>query len=138
VDKSCVGQQCGRTDVQTAVGPLSAAEDDAKICCRKHRQVDALILHTHSHFCSLFPGKKSNLYRFTENKNTARISPATYSLHHGVLKKKVLLQAWSGPEGSRKLRFPDFMTTAQEGGKVVSLTHRPPLPPGNDSGTIFR
>jgi len=22
------------------------------------------------------------------------------------------LQAWSGPEGSRKLRFPDFMTTA--------------------------
>ena len=38
------------------------------------------------------------------------------------------LQAWSGPEGSRKLRFPDFMTTAQDGGKVVSLTHRPLLP----------
>ena len=33
------------------------------------------------------------------------------------------LQAWSGPEGSRKLRFPDFMTTAQDGGKVVSLKH---------------
>jgi len=32
--------------------------------------------------------------------------------------KAVLLQAWSGPEGSRKLRFPDFMTTAQDGGKV--------------------
>jgi hypothetical protein len=39
------------------------------------------------------------------------------------------LQAWSGPEGSRKLRFPDFMTMAQDGGKVVSLTHRPLLPP---------
>jgi len=26
--------------------------------------------------------------------------------------KAVPLQAWSGPEGSRKLRFPDFMTTA--------------------------
>jgi len=26
-------------------------------------------------------------------------------------------------EGSRKLRFPDFVTTAQDGGKVVSLTH---------------
>jgi hypothetical protein len=38
------------------------------------------------------------------------------------------LQAWSGPEGSRKLRFPDFTTTAQDGGKVVSLTHRPPVP----------
>jgi len=43
--------------------------------------------------------------------------------------KAVPLQAWSGPEGSRKLRFPDFMTTAQDGGKVVSLTYRPPLPP---------
>ena len=41
------------------------------------------------------------------------------------------LQARRGPEGSRKLRFPDFMTKAQDGGKVVSLTHRPPLPPGN-------
>ena len=39
--------------------------------------------------------------------------------------KSVPLQAWSGPEGSRKLRLPDFMTTAQDGGKFVSLTHRP-------------
>ena len=42
--------------------------------------------------------------------------------------KVVPLQDWSGQEGARKLRFPDFMTTAQDGGKVVSLTHRPPLP----------
>ena len=49
--------------------------------------------------------------------------------------KAVPLQAWSGPEGSRKLRFPDFVTTAQDGGKVVSLTHRPPLPTGNAPGT---
>jgi hypothetical protein len=51
--------------------------------------------------------------------------------------KAVPLQAWSGPEGSRKLRFPDNITTAQGGGKVVSLTHRPPLPPGNAPGTHF-
>jgi len=49
----------------------------------------------------------------------------------------VPLQAWSNPEGCRKLRFPDFMTTAQDGGKVVSLTHRLPLPPGNTPGTHF-
>jgi len=49
----------------------------------------------------------------------------------------VPLQTWSGPEGSRKLRFPDFMTTAQDSDKVVSLTHRPPLPPGNAPGTHF-
>jgi len=51
--------------------------------------------------------------------------------------KAVPLQAWSVPEGSRKLRFPDYMTTAQDGGKVVSPTHRPPLPPGNAPGTHF-
>jgi len=51
--------------------------------------------------------------------------------------KAVPLQARRDPEGSRKLRYPDFMTTAQDGGKVVSLTHRPPLPPGNALGTHF-
>ena len=54
------------------------------------------------------------------------------------LKGKALpLQAWSGPEGSRKLRFPDFMTTAQDCGKVVSLTHRPPLFPRKCSWYSF-
>jgi len=39
--------------------------------------------------------------------------------------KAVPLQAWSGLEGSRKLRFPDFITTAQNGAKIVSLTLYP-------------
>ena len=75
--------------------------------------------------------------------------------------KAVPLQAWSGPEGSRKLRFPDYvamtqdsglewprgfqevksfpdyMTMAQDGGKVVSLTHRPHLPPRKCSWHSF-
>ena len=51
--------------------------------------------------------------------------------------KAVPLQAWSGLEGSRKLRFPDFVTTAQDGGKVVSLMHQLSLPPGNAPGTHF-
>jgi hypothetical protein len=51
--------------------------------------------------------------------------------------KAVPLQAWSGLEGSRKLRFPDYITTAQDGGQVVSLTHRPPLPSENAPGTHF-
>ena len=42
--------------------------------------------------------------------------------------KAVPLEALSGTEGSRKLRFPDFVTTAQDVGKIVSLTHWPPLP----------
>jgi len=44
-----------------------------------------------------------------------------------------------GPEFSRKLRFSDFVTTAQDGGKFVSLTHTQPLrvPPVNTPGTHF-
>jgi hypothetical protein len=45
------------------------------------------------------------------------------------VKVKDPLQAWADPEDFSKLRFPDFVTTAQDGGKVVSLTHRPPLHP---------
>jgi hypothetical protein len=60
-------------------------------------------------------------------------------MQHGTvyIKKAAPLRAWSGPEGSRKLRFPDFMKTAQDGGKVVILTHRPPWPPRNTQGTQF-
>jgi len=50
------------------------------------------------------------------------------SISLNVKGKAVPLQALSGPEGSRKLRFPDFITIAQDGGKVVSLIHRPPYP----------
>jgi len=35
--------------------------------------------------------------------------------------KAVLLQAWTGPEGSRQLRFPDFVTAAQDGGRLSAL-----------------
>ena len=31
------------------------------------------------------------------------------------------LQAWRGPEGSRKLWFPDFVTTAQDGDRLLAL-----------------
>jgi len=51
--------------------------------------------------------------------------------------KSFPLQVRNGPEGSRKLRFSDYMTTAQDGGKVVSLTHRRPLPSRNAPGTHF-
>ena len=35
--------------------------------------------------------------------------------------KAVPLQAWSGPEGSRNLRFSDFVTTAQDGGRLSAV-----------------
>jgi hypothetical protein len=65
----------------------------------------------------------------------------TISLYQSIKLNKtviaVLLQVWSGPEVSRKLKFLDFMTTARDGGKFVSLMHLPPLPSGNTPGTHF-
>ena len=36
--------------------------------------------------------------------------------------KAVPLQAWSGPQSSGKLWFPDFVTTAQDGGRLSALS----------------
>ena len=41
------------------------------------------------------------------------------------------------PRGFQEVKFPDYVTMAQDGGKVVGLTHRPFLPPGNTPGTHF-
>ena len=41
------------------------------------------------------------------------------------------------PEGSRKLRFPDYVTMTQDDGKVVSLTHRPLCTPRKYSWYSF-
>jgi len=51
--------------------------------------------------------------------------------------KSFPLQARSGPQGSRKLRFPDYVTMAHDGGKVVSLTHRPLFTPRKYSWYSF-
>jgi len=47
----------------------------------------------------------------------------TWRLLYLIKGKSVPLQARRCTEGSRKLRFPDYVTMAQDGDKVVSLTH---------------
>jgi len=51
--------------------------------------------------------------------------------------KAISLQAWTGPEGSRRFRLPDFKKSAHEGGKVVNHTQRPPLPTRKHSWYSF-
>ena len=85
---------------------------------------------------SLIPGHFQLFYSPILSKIEAsfRVMSVNSSRQKG---KAVPLQAWSGPEVSRKLSFADFMTTALDGGKVVSLTDLSPLPTGNTHGTHF-
>jgi len=65
---------------------------------------------------------------FCVSANVGRVRLAYQATHKnqraGVVKgkgKAVPLQARRGPEGSRNLRFPDFMTMAQDGGRLSAL-----------------
>jgi len=44
-----------------------------------------------------------------------------YSSYRNTKSKSVPLQVWRCPEGSRKLRFPDFVTKAPDGGSLSAL-----------------
>jgi hypothetical protein len=48
------------------------------------------------------------------------------NLHKGKGKAVSTVTGLEWPRGFQKLKFPDFTTTAQDGRKVVSLSHRPP------------
>ena len=78
-------------------------------------------------FCFIL--KMENL-RFSETSVTASLHGTmsqkigiftTSFLNTEVKCKAVPLQAWTGPEGSRKLRSPDFVTTAQDSGRLSAL-----------------
>ena len=56
--------------------------------------------------------------------------------YFGELSSSVTGLEW--PRGFQEVKVPRLlMTTAEDGGMVVSLTHRLPLPPGNTPGTHF-
>ena len=51
--------------------------------------------------------------------------------------KSVPVQPWTGPEGSRRLRLPDFKQSAHEGVRLSALSTGPLYPPGNICSTHF-
>ena len=55
-----------------------------------------------------------------------------------ILYKKVKVSSpVTGPEGSRKLKFPDFVTMAQDGDRLSALPTGRLYPPGNTPGAHF-
>jgi hypothetical protein len=105
----------------------------AELCIVKYtQQYGTELIHK---VCSAVPnGSATNSQGIRGCLSLTATLKFIYSLIKG---KAVPLQAWGGPDGSTKLKFPDFLTTAQDSGKVVSLTHRPPLPQGNSRSTHF-
>ena len=105
----------------------------------EHR-VNSVVTESTIHISS--PNMSHKLYKYflQENyvKHQGKKSLQCQQMHCStIMYKAISLQAQTGPEGSRRLRPPDFMTTAQDGGKIVSPTHRTPLLPGNIPGTHF-
>ena len=54
-----------------------------------------------------------------------------------VKSKSIPLKAWTDPEGSRKLRFPEFVTMAQDGGRLSALRTSRLYPPRKYSWYSF-
>jgi hypothetical protein len=105
------------------------------------------MIDTYFSWISLYVGKSKNFERIVIKYSDPRFCTICHDTvfvcvrrigwYVKVKREAVPLQAWSGPEDSRNSRFPVFMTTAQDGGKVISHTHRPPLAPGNTPNTHF-
>jgi len=59
------------------------------------------------------------LYLPYKSQITAAMTTTSVACKKG---KSVPLQVRRGAEGSRKFRFPDFVTTAQDGGRLSALS----------------
>ena len=74
----------------------------------------------HQHFFKTCSNKQFTLSaRLLRCQECAVCSTLLYTYTYRCKGKAVPLQAWSGPEGSRKLRPPDFVT--QDGGRLSAL-----------------
>jgi len=76
-----------------------------------------LLISCRTFLCSLILSNNSSFLTYIL-VNVNFIFPLSYLISKG---KSVPLQAWSGPEGSRKLSFPDSVTTAQDGSRLSAL-----------------
>jgi len=87
-----------------------------------------------TYFTKLPPCSRLNIQINLHTRNSVECDDNSEIYNKG---KSVPLQAQGAQEGSRKLRFPDYVTMAQDDGKVVSFTHGHFLTPGNIPGAHF-
>ena len=81
-----------------------------------------------------------DIYIYLKISNLIIKSIMTYSVAIKISFNSKVNQSHYKPEvprGFKYVKFPRLRTMAQDVGKVVSLTHRPLLAPGNNTGTHF-
>jgi hypothetical protein len=132
--------------------------------CYAKRKKEECFLNTHFNFTCIHRSQRTQYHSSTIKRSlnidkiilsleyfphlSAELGPSSRNAYvwyeiivtigHKGKGKAIPLQAWTDPEVSRRLRLPDLKTkSAHEGGKVVSPTHRPPIPPRNIPGTHF-
>ena len=93
---------------------------------RTHQLPRVALVCTHVRHSNVRNAPKTNLFNRTDKGESSKGKG-----------KAVLLQAWIDPEGSRKLRLPDFVTTEQDGSRLSALCTGRILPPGNTPATHF-
>jgi len=89
-------------------------------CCDNRRRTTAM----HSRSTAICNSSNTNSKLFSHHLcNCTKINKIATVLHIDCIckGKAVPLQAWTGPEDSKKLRFPDFVTTAQDGGRLSTI-----------------
>jgi len=127
----CYGCMVLLTIVNPLVWTALTARDLQSVYCNKFRRVmytiPGLSTTVECSSCNCTPGDRRVLFhcqpKLQETTRTIHNRAArcwmmvefSINLLRSQKGKVVLLEAWSGPEGSRKLRFPHFMTTAQDG-----------------------
>jgi hypothetical protein len=63
----------------------------------------------------------------SENRSAGGVASSGWAVRE-MWGKAVPIQAWTGTEGSTRLRLPISWQSAHEGGEIFGLKHRPPLP----------
>ena len=88
-----------------------------RLCCRTKRTtfLSPCWYPSQADSQHLLQTKWQFYYRFQTNHEN------TFAFPYRKLGKAAPLRAWTGPEGSRKSRFPDFVTMAQDGGRLSAL-----------------
>jgi hypothetical protein len=104
--------------MRNAITPEAANRAPPKALTSQVRigQVRLVTLHTRTSLTHWNPSPAGLASQTRTCMGTLTYHHRAFSAFH--VNKAVSLEAWTGPQGSRRLRPPDFLTSAHEGGRL--------------------